>query len=847
MTPPAAMSRPIAMLDDADPVVSPISWERQMGAVRGAIGQTAPRVVLVGTAGAGKSSGLQRLYELFRSQSRDARMLHDDPTTVADAPAQQILLVDDAHLLSDAQLQHLGERARDPEASLIIAQRPWPARPALRAITARLEQHAPAIVLGHVTRADIIDHLDARGRRLPETCIEHIVQTTRGVAWLAAAAVQHHDSRDCAHDRNHESLDDSVAELIIHRLDMIDERLRERIEEVCIAAPGTVHSADGEPDDWALRGYAHGLLVRSGEAAPIVRTAVRRAMPTRRLIDLCIRHPESLRDPDGLPALRDARVAEALVSTADRMLRTDPRRASALYTAALRCGAPELPLAARRAAAAWSNGDLDEASTAVEDAIACSADDVPAEVSAVAAATWSARAMMREAHRVHQAIPPADQVTLANAAVAALGVGEADPSSSSTPAPLPTAIAVSATMLRRGLRATTAPDAMESSLADLVRSAEMYTRTGRSDALCELPAVVAAVVALNLGRLVTAQSVLDEAVEGGHGGPWAQTRLLLWSAWVAVQRAHPAEARELLRRVETTGIARLSTRDALLLQAVRVAIARRYEDASGLDAAWQRARAVLLRADIDLYLLHPVAELITAGTRAGDADRVEPQVRTALQMVEALGSPPLWTAHLHWAVIQQGILLSRPDRLTPHAKALVAAAPHSRVAAGMAKAGRVWTDVLAGSVAADAVMAAAEGLAAVGLMWDAARLAGHGAARTPDRRIAAQLLACARELHPTDGTRRPEPTAGGDAEAVDRTAAEEVLSDREIEVARLVLQGKTYAEIGESIFISPRTAEHHIAHIRRRLGATSRSEMLARLRVLLGENDARAGHTTEPP
>ena len=60
-----------------------------------------------------------------------------------------------------------------------------------------------------------------------------------------------------------------------------------------------------------------------------------------------------------------------------------------------------------------------------------------------------------------------------------------------------------------------------------------------------------------------------------------------------------------------------------------------------------------------------------------------------------------------------------------------------------------------------------------------------------------------------------------------------VLSEREREVAELVLQGKTYAEIGAAIFISPRTAEHHIAHIRRRLDATSRSDLLSKLRIVL--------------
>ena len=52
-----------------------------------------------------------------------------------------------------------------------------------------------------------------------------------------------------------------------------------------------------------------------------------------------------------------------------------------------------------------------------------------------------------------------------------------------------------------------------------------------------------------------------------------------------------------------------------------------------------------------------------------------------------------------------------------------------------------------------------------------------------------------------------------------------------------MLAGKTYAEIGTAIFISPRTAEHHIARIRRRLGATTRSELLARLRLVLDDGD----------
>ena len=59
------------------------------------------------------------------------------------------------------------------------------------------------------------------------------------------------------------------------------------------------------------------------------------------------------------------------------------------------------------------------------------------------------------------------------------------------------------------------------------------------------------------------------------------------------------------------------------------------------------------------------------------------------------------------------------------------------------------------------------------------------------------------------------------------------LTAREREVARLVLEGKTHREIGEAMFVSPRTAEHHLAQIRRRLGVTTRAEMLERLRAVL--------------
>ncbi|MGH7289849.1 MAG: response regulator transcription factor, partial [Myxococcota bacterium] len=257
-----------------------------------------------------------------------------------------------------------------------------------------------------------------------------------------------------------------------------------------------------------------------------------------------------------------------------------------------------------------------------------------------------------------------------------------------------------------------------------------------------------------------------------------------------------------------------------------------YEDAAALAAAWNDARDSVLHTEADLFMLLPLAELVTSAARMGDTARLQPHFVRALQIVDRLGAPSIWSVHLNWAGIQQGILLNQPDALKPHARALVSASPHSPIAAVMAHAGRVWTATLAGSVDADAVEAAAHGLASAGLGWDGARLAGHGASRSTDRKVSARLLSCARELHPNEGTRKPR----DDEERSASSASDNVvLSERELDVARLVLQGKTYAEIGETIFISPRTAEHHIAHIRRRLGATSRSDLIGKLRVVVNE------------
>ena len=53
------------------------------------------------------------------------------------------------------------------------------------------------------------------------------------------------------------------------------------------------------------------------------------------------------------------------------------------------------------------------------------------------------------------------------------------------------------------------------------------------------------------------------------------------------------------------------------------------------------------------------------------------------------------------------------------------------------------------------------------------------------------------------------------------------LSPRELEVARLVAQGLTNKQIGETLFVSERTAENHVRHILVKLGFGNRSQIAA--------------------
>ena len=80
------------------------------------------------------------------------------------------------------------------------------------------------------------------------------------------------------------------------------------------------------------------------------------------------------------------------------------------------------------------------------------------------------------------------------------------------------------------------------------------------------------------------------------------------------------------------------------------------------------------------------------------------------------------------------------------------------------------------------------------------------------------LAALRSSTRPGAGQRRQRPGAD---------PARPTLSPRELEVLRLVADGASNPDISKSLYISRRTAEHHVEHILTKLEVTSRTAAVA--------------------
>lgn len=822
--------------------------------------------------GCGKTALLDSLREAYRAAGVELLDRTDLGRSPECAARSGVLLLDDAHRLSADELSRVHTLV-EAGASAVLAFRPWPRTAALIDTAALVRRAGPLLVLGPLDPA--------------QTAVR--VAAHRGTDWAAAAAATVHRWTaghpfliDLVLDEISGGPGDGPATLEITEplleragplLLELDEPSRRLLHALVVGADADSLVLSELLDLPAVttrscleqvRGA--GLLPAAGRPAPLIERVVLATSPRRetdrlRSALLAVHHRDG-RDVLDLATtmvrsgIRGGRLAGVLVTAADRELVTDPKRSIELYDQAIVAGAEPAACSVRMAHAAALNGELALAARLIDEVLAV---DLGPDVSAAidVAATVAAQAGdLRRAADLYSwlGVPRMRGAAAAFAVLAMVGTGAKGPAEEvmrTLDGGGPTALASVTRGMAAGIWASIGGSPAVA-LATVSRAAALFESSGsRPVLLPDSPSALTALLAMHTGHLDTAQWATARAVDLDLGGPALRVRHRLLRGWVAMLDGRIEQARQWLRaagdQLGADGWTTAGARDQVLQWGLEIGLARRASDGPGLVRSWSRIREPMLRQPVDLFLILPLAEFVVAAARLREPDRMSPMVDEARSLLGALGDPIIWSAPLHWAGVQAAVLLDDPDMLKAHARVLVAGAPGSETAADLARASKAWTDILAGTTDADAIQVAADGLASRGLAWDGSRLLAQAAARTTDRRTATLLLQAAREMttddrgvtapaapglgqpaagEPAVGPVRPDP-GGGPADRLG-------LSDREVEVARLLIDHLTYVEIGARLFISPKTVEHHIARIKRRVGATGRTELLERLRGMLG-------------
>ncbi|MGH2950223.1 MAG: response regulator transcription factor, partial [Solirubrobacteraceae bacterium] len=374
-------------------------------------------------------------------------------------------------------------------------------------------------------------------------------------------------------------------------------------------------------------------------------------------------------------------------------------------------------------------------------------------------------------------------------------------------------------------------------LSHLTQATGLLESAGDAVLLAYSPAELVAVVAAQSGETALADATLGHAVAAKLGGGLAQPRHLLLHGWNAMTRGALQTAQGVLDRLGATP---LEPGDELFAAALATGLARRSGDSAALGAAFARGRTALIRHPVDLYLLRQLGELAVAAALLDERETIAPHLDQAWTLLAKLGEPPLWTVPLHWSELHADLAAGDLEAAQRRAKVLSVMPP--RYAKSFAVAAAGWLRVARGDVDPDDVRAAAVGLHHAGLTADGAQLAASASVRTTDRKDAAALMAFARNLSDSTSQERPpatEPAPTGtepaDVEPTAEVAATPLLSERELEVGRLILAGLTHKQIGARLFISAKTVEHHVARMRNRLGADGRNELFGMLRNLIGD------------
>lgn len=801
-------------------------------------GTARPVRVVVGVGGSGRTHALARLVDTARARVvRLAGRVAGDGAAddVASADASCLVVLDDADEAQPA-LVHAVSAAAARGADVALARRPGVPAPDLARLEEAALQHGGVVTLGPLDREAAVRLLAHAGHR--DANVDELIVASGGAAWVLAALAQGTSTLAPAVERRLAGLSPAAvraAEFLAVAGDLGDEVLW---DDVVVAAetaatggpaPATtspVHALwlDGLLDPGAR---AEGRDALAPASAQVLRSTMTGPERRRRVAELvtCL-------DVAGLPAhalaagrraagdrSHDARVA--FLAAGRRLLARDPA-----------------------AAARW----FDEVGDGIGDGDAAAAEGAAARCLAgttphpgdndhpdVAAHAAAADGRITRAVAILVGAAERDRQLSAVPGLVALGrVGEARDllvaatgTTSSSPRLLAEAVTAG---LERPPEDVTGlfVDACEAAAREWGEVAQPRPDT---------TAAVAAVVLVAAGDSRTALRLLDAADAAGVGGPVAATRHQLMAAWVRLRsgRSEPSTA---VPEIAVQGDAVPGTampetavagdaaraRDRLLAAALHAGVARRRGDVVALRSHWDEVDAVLARRATDLFAVEMVEELVVAAVRLGEMQRAHP-VMGDLDAAAA-DVPAAIRCALAWVRLQAAAVEDDASAAAAAADSLrsAAAGPTAgRRQRAQARAADAWARALEGDVDDEAVLAAVADLAAAELPWEAGRLAGQAAVRVADAAVARRLLERARDLSGRFDHAHGPTVEGGSGPGA-------VLSEREVEVGKLVLAGRTHREIGAQLYISPKTVEHHVARIRTKVGARTRAEFLAALR-----------------
>lgn len=806
------------------------------------------RALVSGGIGTGKTTVLTAV----RAVLRDAGL-----TVLARAPRDgdppgAAIVIDDAHLLDNGELHRLVDVVDEAATTVVIATQPLVHHAGLTALTNAAERQSAAIPLGPLSPPEIARvATEQLGSVAPVDLVRSLAAATAGLPFLVHAAVAAIGSLDG--EPPGAAITRATRAALVDRLRRVDDGVLDTLLISSLSpdlGPDDVAAAVGVDGAEGARLVDHARatgLIAPSHSQTFLRTlhqCLSQTVGTTRHHDLEMRLLRAQIERSSLSmdlalrladhGMRDPLLGDALAELAERH-RDHPGRAARLYRAAAQVDStmPD----ARLADALAATGDCGTASRLADDLLTS---ERPAERAAavrIAASIAVHDGAAAQAAELFAWLGPyPDAVVSAAGVVVAMGVGDAAAAraaATSDNAGPPTSAARAARSLGEGLLAT-----LEHPYSTaMARLSQSVTSEPLSVGVTpDTPAALVTLAALHGGDPVRARSVISRAVRAtGDDAGFVAHRHRLLLGWIRMQDGQLSAASADVTAV--AGVPNLHRRDALWAAALQTAIARRSGDSGAVQKHWYAAMEVLTEYSVDLYSLLPLGELWVAAARIRQVQRLEHVIDDAFGLLAALGNPTLWSLPLHWAGVHAGILANSPESVAPHGQALTAAAGGSAFAKSLATAGRTWLRVLANHVEVDDVTAAARSLAQFGLGWDATRLASQAALQTPDGRVSAAMLQLARDLKVTVTAQDESDSAPVSVAApgpVSSMPTWSRLSDREREVAELVLQGMPYRDIGSQLLISAKTVEHHVARIRRRLGAESRSELISMLRAILG-------------